>query len=106
MTIVRGCTGIFSNLLSHAGVQEYFQVECHTQAFRSRKYFLIDCQTRVSMSIFKLNVARRGHGAKNFLIDCHPQVFRNIFKLNVALRGHGAKNLLTVAHKGQGVFSN
>ena len=35
--------GVFSNLLSHAGVQEYFQ---------------IDCRTRVSRTIFYLTVAR------------------------------------------------
>merc|ERR1711973_435519 len=43
LTVVRGGPGLFSNSLSHAGDQEYF---------------LIDCRTRVSRSIFKLTVAR------------------------------------------------
>ena len=41
--VARGGQGVFSNCMSHVGVQEYFQIECHT---------------RVSRSIFKLNVAR------------------------------------------------
>ena len=27
LTVASGCQGIFSNLLSHTGVQEYFQIE-------------------------------------------------------------------------------
>merc|ERR1711978_379697 len=59
---------------SHATVQEYFQIEC--------------C-TRVSRSISKLNVARGGQGVfsncmshagvqEYFLIDCRTRVSRSI----------------------------
>ena len=61
MTVGRGCPGVFSNWMSHAGVKEQI----------------------IFLLTVKLNVAGRGHGAKNFLIDCRTQGSRSILKLNV-----------------------
>ena len=47
LTVTRGGPGLFSNLLSHTVMQDYF---------------LIHSRTRVSMIIFKLTVARGGPG--------------------------------------------
>ena len=70
----------FEKWLSHASVQEYFQIEC---------------RTRVSRSILKLNVARGCQGVfsnlmshagvqEYFQIECRTRGSRSIFKLNVA----------------------
>ena len=79
MTIVRGCTGIFSNLLSHAGVQEYFQVECHKHLG--------------ARNIFELTVERGCPGLFSNWMSHAGVKEQRIF-------------LLTVTRKGQGVFSN
>ena len=71
---------VFSIWMSHAGVQEYFQIEC---------------RTRGSRSIFKLNVARGCPGVfsnwmshagvqEYFQINCRTWVSRSIFKLTVS----------------------
>ena len=49
LNVARGCPGVFSNLMSHGGVQEYFQIECRTQ---------------VSRSIFRLKVQENYVGAE------------------------------------------
>ena len=97
-TRVYTCTGIFSNLLSHAGVQEYFRVECHTRGSRSKKYFLIDCRMRGSRSkefSYRLwhaevreyfQIECHMWGSRSFFllqIECRTRVSRRIFKLNV-----------------------
>ena len=64
--------------MSHAGVKEYF---------------LIDCRTQESRSIFKLNVARRCPGVFSNWMSHAGVMEQRIF-------------YLTVAHKGPGVFSN
>ena len=51
-----GCPGVFSNLMSHAGVQEYFQIECRTRG-QGADNFLIEGRIRGSRSGFKLNVS-------------------------------------------------
>ena len=35
MTVALRCPGVFSNSLSHADVQEYFQIDCRTRGSRS-----------------------------------------------------------------------
>ena len=49
------CPGVFSNTLSHAGVQEEFQIDC---CIRVSRTILIDWCRQESRSIFKLTVTR------------------------------------------------
>ena len=35
MIVASGCPGVFSNSLSHAVVQDYFLIHCHTRVSRS-----------------------------------------------------------------------
>ena len=35
LTVPRGCPGVFSNSLSHAGVQEYFQIDYRKRGSKS-----------------------------------------------------------------------
>ena len=35
LTVARRCPGVFSNSLTHAVVQDYFLIHCHTRVSRS-----------------------------------------------------------------------
>ena len=41
LTVARGCSEVFSNSLSHAGVQDYFQIDCRTRGSRTIFYLTI-----------------------------------------------------------------
>ena len=114
MTVACGCPGVYSNWLSHAVVQEYFQIYCIIRV--SRSIFKMTLALRVSRIIFKLTVTRGCPGVfSNWLSTL---VSRSIFKSTVACQCPGVLSnwlshagvheyfKLTVTRGCPGVFSN